>query len=443
MLYTDITELIGDTPLLRLDPGVHGLDQVDLYAKLEFSNPFGSVKDRVAWGMIREDLARIVADGLTLIEASSGNTAKALQAIAGRYGVGLHAVTNRVKVSEVRDVLDLLGATVQELPGLSECPDPTVPDDVFSTIEAIMAAGPGTYHHASQYTNERNVDTHYHTTGREIFADAGPVDYLFGGLGTTGSTRGVGTYLRERNPDLTVVGVVSASTDFIPGIRSAAEMWEVGLFDRSCYDRIVAVESADAIEATLTLARRYGVLAGPTSGATYHAALEHLRAVTVPAGRRVSAVLIACDRLEWYLSYLRARRPDLFGLARRPALADLSAQELAAAPEVDVDRLDALRRRPDVLLVDTRGAMAYRIGHVPGAVNIRDDHLDDMLRDGIPFPPGHTVVLVCPVGEYSKRVAALLTAQGHTAYSLRGGILAWRDAGRPMERAPSPPVSTG
>ncbi|WP_279582540.1 pyridoxal-phosphate dependent enzyme [Fodinicola feengrottensis] len=185
MLYTDITELIGDTPLLLLDKRVHGLSNVDLYAKLEFLNPFGSVKDRVAWGMIRDDLADIVERGLTLIEASSGNTAKALQVLAGMRGLTLEVLTNRVKVPEVRDVLDVLGSKVQELPGLSECPDPTVPNDVFSTIESIMAASPGAYYHASQYTNEKNVETHYRDTGSEIFADIGPVDFLFGGLGTT------------------------------------------------------------------------------------------------------------------------------------------------------------------------------------------------------------------------------------------------------------------
>ncbi|GAA1671278.1 hypothetical protein GCM10009765_20890 [Fodinicola feengrottensis] len=429
MLYTDITELIGDTPLLLLDKRVHGLSNVDLYAKLEFLNPFGSVKDRVAWGMIRDDLADIVERGLTLIEASSGNTAKALQVLAGMRGLTLEVLTNRVKVPEVRDVLDVLGSKVQELPGLSECPDPTVPNDVFSTIESIMAASPGAYYHASQYTNEKNVETHYRDTGSEIFADIGPVDFLFGGLGTTGSTRGIGTYLREKNPALKTIGVVSTKYDFIPGIRSANELWDVGLFDRGFYEKIVAVDSADAVDGAVQLARRYGVLAGPTSGATYFAAVEHLRGE--PSAERRKAVLIVCDRLEWYLSYVRKRRPEIFGLARRPSVRDLPPD--VVAPEIGVDALEQLLGSGNAMLVDTRGSMAYRIGHIPGAVNIRDDRLDDMLADGVPFPPGLQVVFVCPIGEYSRRVAAFLSQQGHRAASLTGGVVAWRDAGRKLE----------
>ena len=437
MLYTDVTGLIGDTPLLLLDPRVHGLTNVDLYAKLEFLNPFGSVKDRVAWGLIRDDLDRIIADRLTLIEASSGNTAKALQVLAGIHGLTLDALTNRVKVTEVKDVLAVLGCHVQELPGLSECPDPTVPNDVFSTIEEIMAANPGKYYHPSQYTNHKNVDTHYRTTGREIHADIGPVDYLFGGLGTTGSTRGAAGYLREHNPRLHTVGIVSTKHDFIPGIRSAGELWDVGLFEQSFYDQIIAVDSPDAIDATLELARRYGVLAGPTSGATYFAAVAHLRAADPapdPArADRVSAVIIVCDRLEWYLSYLKARRPALFGLTGKPSIRDLTPQDVAAAPEIDVEDLATALGTPGVVVVDTRGGMAYRIGHVPGSINIRDDLLDDLLDDGVPFPKSARIVLVCPVGEYSRRAAALLHSRGHTAASLRGGIIAWRDAGQPLE----------
>jgi len=434
MLCHHVTELIGNTPLLRLDPDRHGLPGVELYAKLEFLNPFGSVKDRIAWGMLRDNLADLVANKQTLIEASSGNTAKALQVLALVHGLDLKVLTNRVKVGEVHDILELLGTSVHELPGLSECPDPTVPNDVFSAIQEVMAAEPGRYFHTSQYTNPNNVRTHHDTTGREIAEDLGIVDLLFGGLGTTGSSRGTAQYLRELNPDLRTIGVVSTTDDFIPGIRSEAEMWDVGLFEPDFYEDVVRVRSADAIDATLDLVRDFGVLAGPTSGATYTAVRQFLAGHPVPAGRTQVVVMIVCDRLEWYVSYIRKRRPDLFGQARRLLLADLSAADVEAAAQVSVDELDSWSADPDVLRIDTRGAMAYRIGHVPGSVNIRDDLLEDMLVQGSPFPPSAKVVLICPIGEYSRRVTALLTGLGHTAFSLRGGLVAWRDAGRPLER---------
>jgi cysteine synthase len=247
MLYSDVTELIGNTPLLRLDPRKHGLEGVELYAKLEFCNPFGSVKDRIAWGMIRDDLPGIISRGQSLIEASSGNTAKALQVLAAMHGIRLRVLTNRTKVPEVRDALELLGGELEELPGLSECPDPTVPNDVFAAIEKLMAENPGAYYHTSQYTNQRNLLTHHDTTGKEIFDDIGAPDFLFGGLGTTGSTRGAATYLRAANPRLRTVGIVSTRDDFIPGIRSEAELWEVGLFERDFYAEILPVCNAASL----------------------------------------------------------------------------------------------------------------------------------------------------------------------------------------------------
>jgi len=432
VLYSDITELIGNTPLLRLDPGKHGIDGAELYAKLEFCNPFGSVKDRIAWGIIRDDLPGITSRGQTLIEASSGNTAKALQVLAAMHGIRLRVLTNRTKVPEVRDALELLGGELEELPGLSECPDPTVPNDVFSAIEKLMAENPGTYYHTSQYTSQRNLVTHQDTTGKEIFDDIGPVDFLFGGLGTTGSTRGAGTYLRAANPRLQTIGIVSTRDDFIPGIRSEAELWEVGLFERDFYAEIMPVRSADAVDAVVDLARRHGVLGGPTSGAAYWAARQYLQRQPAAGGGPRRAVIIACDRLEPYLSYIRQRRPELFGQTRGVTPRDPPARALAAAG-ISAAELASLGADAPVLCVDTRGSMAYRIGHVPGSVNIRDDHLEDMLRQGFPFPSSRKIVLICPIGEYSKRLAASLTQAGHDAASLAGGIVAWRDAGLPLE----------
>ncbi|MFI9508533.1 pyridoxal-phosphate dependent enzyme [Nocardia sp. NPDC052566] len=439
MRYDHITELIGNTPLLRLDPAVHGLDHVELYAKLESANPFGSVKDRVAWGMIRDELDAILAGGQTLIEASSGNTAKALRILGAVYGVGLRAVTNRIKVAEVRKLLQLFETDIVELPGLSECPDPTTPNDVYSVIEATMAKQPGIYRHLSQYTNEKNIEAHYHGTGREIHDDlsvdgTGRVDYLIGGLGTTGSTRGAATYLRKHNPELRTIAVVSERSDFIPGIRSEHEMWDVGLFQPDFYDRIVTVAAGRAVDATMALANGYGILAGPTSGAGYVAALDTLGALDLsqrPADDPIVAVLIVCDRLEPYLSYLEKRRPDLFGRAERrdkPTAADLDA-----TPRLSPGELAELDRTGRPTIVDTRGAMAYRIGHVPGALNIRDDQLDEMFGSGVPFPRSRPVVFVCPVGELSVRFAALARRAGYDAASLAGGVVAWRDAGLPLE----------
>ncbi|MBF6399144.1 pyridoxal-phosphate dependent enzyme [Nocardia cyriacigeorgica] len=437
MLYDHVAELIGNTPLLRLDPAVHGLDGVQLYAKLESHNPFGSVKDRVAWAMIRDELTGLADEGQTLIEASSGNTAKALRLLGAVHGIGLRAVTNRIKVDEVRDLLRLLGTEIVELPGLSECPDPTTPNDVYSVIEAMMAERPGTFHHPSQYTNDKNVQAHHDGTGREIHDDLAAagidrVDYLIGGLGTTGSTRGTATYLRKHHPELRTIAVVSERSDFIPGIRSEHEMWDVGLFQPDFYDRIVTVDSARAIDATLTLANGYGVLAGPTSGAAYAAAVDSLAAVERSGADPIVAVIVVCDRIEPYLSYIKKRRPDLFGGTNRRFTP--TPQELVAVPVLTPAELAELNRTEHPVLVDTRGAMAYRIGHVPDSLNIPDDHLADLLAHATPFSVSRPVVFICPTGELSRHFAAAIQRTGHRSYSLDGGLIAWRDAGLPLER---------
>ncbi|ONM49739.1 pyridoxal-phosphate dependent enzyme [Nocardia donostiensis] len=436
MRYNHVTELIGNTPLLRLDPSVHGLAGVELYAKLESQNPFGSVKDRVAWGMLRDDLDTVIAEDRTLIEASSGNTAKALRILGAVHGVGLRAVTNRIKVGEVRDLLQLFGTDIVELPGLSECPDPTTPNDVYSAIDATMAAEPGAFHHLSQYTNDKNIQAHF-DTGREIHDDLcsdgdSGIDYLFGGLGTTGSTRGAATYLRKHHPELRTVAVVSERSDFIPGIRSEREMWDVGLFQPEFYDGIVSIESGRAVDATLELAAGYGILAGPTSGAAYAAALDTLAAAPRSGAAPLVAVFIVCDRIEPYLSYIKKRRPELFGRSsRRYSPTD---SDIAAVPALAPEELAELDRTGRPVIIDTRGAMAYRIAHIPGSVNFPDDVLDDQLAHGTPFSRAHPVVFVCPTGDLSQRFAATARHTGHTAYSLTGGVAAWRAAGLPMER---------
>lgn len=423
MRYDSILDLIGDTPLLRLDPAAHGVPDAEIFLKLESANPFGSVKDRVAWALLRDHIGSIVEEDRIILEASSGNTAKALQIIASMHGIRFRAFTNRVRVREVREMLSLLGADVTEMPGLSECPDPTAPHDVFGVIDALVDGEPGRYHHTSQYTNEDNLRVHHEQTGREIYRDVGAVDLLVGGLGTTGSTRGAATYLRQRNPQTAVVGVVSAEGDFIPGIRSATEMWEVGLFDPGFYDAITAVDSADAISASIELATRHGVLAGPTTGAAYAAARERLRS---GPGGPLTAVVIACDRMEPYLSYYRHRRPDLFGTAAHPTTAEAAP---SATPE-DVETWTAAGEH--VVIVDVRTALAFQAGHIPGAINLRDDLLEQVLEAGMPFSEASRVVFVCPTGDRSARFAARATAGGRRVYNLAGGVLGWRDSGRPL-----------
>lgn len=433
MIFKHITELIGNTPLLELDPKVHGLKNINLYAKLEFYNPFGSVKDRIAWGMIKDDIKEIQNKKLTIVEASSGNTAKALQALASVYGVQTKILTNRSKVLEVKKILQILGTTIEEFPGLSECPDPNAPNDVFTSIQRLVAANPDKFYYPSQYTNQKNISTHFETTGKEIQKDLGSVDYFFGGLGTTGSTRGTAEFLKKKNPLLETIGIVSGRSDFIPGIRTEDEMWDVGLFEKDFYKKIIAVDSKDAINATIKLMRHYGILAGPTSGAAYHATITYLSEIDPKLNKKHNAVFIVCDRIEWYISYLEKRIPELFGQKIGITLSDLSEKDLDSVIEIKPNKLKRLMNS-GAILIDTRGNMAYKMGHIPHAINIRDDILLELTSaDNLPFSKKSQIVLSCTRGNKSRQFAALLQKKGYVVFSLQGGFTRWLETNGEIE----------
>lgn len=439
MRYDSITEAIGGTPLVRIDPAVHGLRHIDLYAKLEMLNPFGSLKDRAAWHMVRSALGDARADGATVVELSSGNTAKALALIAGLHGLPFKSVTNRMRIPEVKDLLLLLGAEIEELPGQSECLDPTDTDDPLTRFHQHLSRPDSARLHTDQYFNPLNAEAHEQGTGPEIIADLDgrAPDWFVACVGTAGSSTGVARALRAHDPDVRVVGLVGEKSDFVPGIRTMDEVQEVGLFDPAAYDTIEAVSSDEAIDGMVTLMRRCGLLAGPTGGAAYLGAVRHLRPLDIPsAGGRRTAVFIVCDRAESYLGYVRRRRPELLG--RPPAknsVTTLTEAEVRAASVIEVAEAQKWMEERRPLVIDLRGPFAYAALHIDGAVNIVDELFDELVRAGLPFGTRQPVLLTCPVGEKSARYAALLTRMGHPdVHSLAGGIVAWRDAGAPLVR---------
>ncbi|MFE1960327.1 pyridoxal-phosphate dependent enzyme [Streptomyces sp. NPDC059479] len=441
MRYDSITQVIGNTPLVRIDPEVHGLRHIDLYAKLEMLNPFGSVKDRAAWNMARPGLATAMERGSQLVELSSGNTAKALSVIAGMHGLSFKSVTNRMRIPEIKDLLLLLGAEIEELPGQSECLDPTDTEDPLTLFHRALSDPDSAYLHTDQYFNARNTEAHALGTGPEIVKDLdGRVpDWFIACVGTAGSSTGVARALREHDSRVRVVGLVADKSDFIPGIRTIDEVHEVGLFDPATYDTMEPVTADEAIDGMLTLARRCGILAGPTGGAAYFGTVRQLRAVDAAltdSDERQAAVFIVCDRIESYLSYVKQRRPELIGLAaRKNSLLDVSAAELAAVVTVGAREAQEWIAREQPLVIDLRSPSAYAALHIEHAVNITDELFAELVRGGLPFSRRKPVLLTCPVGDRSARYAALLSRMGHTdARSLDGGIIAWRDAGAPLVR---------
>ncbi len=435
MLYKNIIDLIGNTPILEIDKKITGLKNINLYVKLELFNPFGSLKDRAALSMLKNNIKDIKEKGKTVIESSSGNTAKALQILCSINDIKFKTITNRIKLNETRNVLKIAGAEIEELPGISECPDPSDPNDPIAYIERIVSNEPDKYYHTSQYTNLDNPRIHYETTGKEIYNDIGNVDYFFGTLGTTGSSRGCIEFLREKNNELKKVGIIAEKGDYIPGIRNKDEMNEVGIFEKDLYDDIVTVNSMEAIEYMLILNRKCGVLGGPTSGAAFKGTLDYLRKIDDKCETNSNAVFIACDRVEWYVSYIEKRRPDIFDSSiKKDTVRNLTDKDLEYAKTLEFNEFDEWIKNNNPIIIDLRGNLAYKNAHVKGSINITDSYFEDVIENGTPFSKENNILLICATGDKSFKFSAFLNKKGINCYSLTGGMMNLRDNEYPLER---------
>ena len=436
MLYKSVTELIGNTPLIEISKEITKLKNINVYAKCELYNPFGSLKDRAGYAMLKDEIQKLKENKMTVIESSSGNTAKALQIICSMNGIPFKTVTNRIKIPETKEILKVAGAEIEELPGLSECPDPTDPNDPVAYIERIVSENPNKYYHTNQYTNLKNPKVHYEHTGKEIYDDLGKVDYFFGTLGTTGSSRGTIEYLLEKNKNLKKIGIIAEKGDTIPGIRNKDEMYEVGIFNKSLYDEIVSINSDEAVEEMLVLNRKCGILGGPTSGAAFKGTLKYLREIDDKLNEQANAVFIACDRMEWYMSYIKKRRPEIFDSEiKRETIRTLTEEDMKYAKTIDINNAEEWIEKNNPIIIDLRGNLAYKNGHIANAINITDIFFEDLVDNGTPFSKENSVLLVCSIGDKSKKFSSLLNKKRMNVYSLENGMIAWRENSFPLKRS--------
>ncbi len=299
-IYNSIEELIGFTPLLRLNRYAPGLD---VLAKLERQNPAGSAKDRAALYMIRDAEERgALAPGGMIIEPTSGNTGIGIAALAAVLGYRAVIVMPDSMSAERVKLIAAYGAEVVLTPGAEGM------SGAVAKAEELRAANPGSVI-AGQFENPANPRAHYETTGPEIWADAGGrVDAFVAGVGTGGTITGVGRFLREKNPDVRIIAVEPASSPLLSGGRAGAHAIQgiganfvPGALDTSVYDEIITVSDGDALAATRELARTEGLLVGVSSGAAAWAAREVAMRPEF-SGRRV--VCLLPDTGERYLSVL-------------------------------------------------------------------------------------------------------------------------------------------
>jgi len=276
---SDITAQIGNTPLLRLDriAAAYGITPgVEIYAKAEWFNPGGSVKDRAALYMIRDGEQRgLLTPSKTIIDASSGNTGIAYAMIGRALGYNVTVLLPAGASPERKRLLTIYGA------GILETPAAEGTDGAIREVRRIVHENPDLYFYPDQYSNPANWQAHYFGTAQEIWQQTdGRVTHFVAAVGTSGTFMGVARRLKDYNPQIQVVEVQPASAFHgLEGMKHMASAIVPGIYDPNLADERLSVETEEAQQVTRDLARYGGILAGPSGGAAVLASLQVARQI--------------------------------------------------------------------------------------------------------------------------------------------------------------------
>ena len=300
--FDKITDLIGGTPILKLNNYI-ALNELpaNIYAKLEYFNPAGSVKDRIAKAMIDDAEAKgALKPGAVIIEPTSGNTGIGLAAVAASKGYRIILTMPETMSVERRNLLKAYGAELVLTDGAKGMKGAIAKaEELAQQIEGGFIP--------SQFTNSANPTAHFNTTGPEIWEDTdGKVDIFVAGVGTGGTVSGVGKYLKSKNPNVKVVAVEPAGSPVLSkGVAGPHKIQGIGAgfvpetLDTKIYDEIITVENEDAFATGRTLARKEGLLVGISSGAAVYAASQLAKR---PENKGKNIVVLLPDTGDRYLS---------------------------------------------------------------------------------------------------------------------------------------------
>jgi cysteine synthase B len=272
-----ITEQIGHTPLIQLNS--FSTKNVKLYAKLEWYNPFGSVKDRAAYWMIKDAEAKgiLKKDKSIIIEPTSGNTGIALTGIATSLGYKVEIVIPEKVSEETKKILRSLGATLHETSD-DLCPRVGAgTDQSIALAKAISKPRPDIYYMPNQYENEANFLAHYEGTGPEIWTQTnGKVTHFLTGCGTGGTITGIATFLKERNKEIKVIAIQAQKNHLLQGLRNFEESSMPELFKRreSIVDEWITATNIESFDMVKQLANKEGLIVGPSSGSVMASMLK-------------------------------------------------------------------------------------------------------------------------------------------------------------------------
>ncbi|KJR48514.1 Cysteine synthase [Desulfosporosinus sp. I2] len=297
-VVNSITDLIGQTPLIRLQrivkPGM-----ANVYVKVEYFNPGGSVKDRIAWGMVQDAEKRgVLRPGGTIIEPTSGNTGIGLAMIAAARGYRLIVVMPDSLSIERRMLMAAYGAEFVLTPGAEGM------NGAIEEAKRLLSENPS-YFMPQQFENPANPEAHRLSTALELLDQMPGLDAFVAGIGTGGTITGVGEILKARLPEVKIIGVEPASSPVISGgkpgphkIQGIGAGFIPAIFNKTILDQLIQLSNEDALETARRLAREEGILVGISSGAAVCAALQ----VAETLGEGKNVVVLAPDTGERYLS---------------------------------------------------------------------------------------------------------------------------------------------
>jgi cysteine synthase/rhodanese-related sulfurtransferase len=441
-MYDSMLGLLSDvdnpTPMVKLGR-VTPYEHTTVYAKLEWYNPFGAVKDRIAASLIADAEEKGHLEGITkLVEPTSGNTGMGLAMIANAKGYTLTTPLSDAIPQEKRSVLRFFGCHVIELDD-DLCPAPGAPE---GAIQMAMDIGEKPDHHMlNQYANAANPDAHYRTTGPEIWKQTeGKVTHFVAGLGTCGTITGTGRFLKEQNPDVQVLGVHPAEGHDIPGVRSIRQLSQTEWFKPDEYNGTIEIHNQEAYDLTLRLNQEESIVAGPSSGMALAGAFK-----MIPDEPGNIVVVIFPDNVFKYTTSVRRHLPQIF-----PAPAEGETDESGGSDPLLDRMLDNARSSPDVvdmgeiddlldeepLLLDVRPTADYEDEHVENALSLPLEKLKTLEAGASELPEDmdKLIITVCNVGKISLNAMLVLKSLGYrNVKNLGGGMTAWMSEGYPTE----------